>query len=78
MTGRPGWGEDRQGSGGLLRHHAIAQTSTYTKSDNCVEVADEIPGKVLVRDSKDRDGVILHFSPAAWVELVEFSKCQSL
>ncbi|MEV6691391.1 DUF397 domain-containing protein [Micromonospora sp. NPDC051196] len=33
---------------------------------NCVEVADNLPGMVLVRDSKDRPGPALTFTPAAW------------
>ncbi|MFI5485793.1 DUF397 domain-containing protein [Micromonospora echinaurantiaca] len=33
---------------------------------NCVEVADNLPGRVLVRDSKDRDGGTLAFAPGAW------------
>ncbi|MFC0004203.1 DUF397 domain-containing protein [Micromonospora siamensis] len=33
---------------------------------NCVEVADNLPGMVLVRDSKDRSGPTLTFTPAAW------------
>ena len=33
---------------------------------NCVEVADSLPGRVLVRDSKDRDGGTLTFSAGAW------------
>ncbi|MET8255963.1 DUF397 domain-containing protein [Micromonospora sp. NPDC005553] len=33
---------------------------------NCVEVADNLPGVVLVRDSKDRSGPVLTFAPAAW------------
>lgn len=33
---------------------------------NCVEVADNLPGVVLVRDSKDRAGGMLTFAPAAW------------
>lgn len=40
-----------------------------TRSDdqgNCVEVADNLPGVVLVRDSKDRSGPTLTFRPAAW------------
>jgi hypothetical protein len=32
----------------------------------CIEVADNLPGRVLVRDSKDRDGGALTFAPAAW------------
>jgi len=43
-----------------------------TKSDTgaCVEVADNIPGRVYVRDTKDRDGVTLEFGPSAWSAFV--------
>ncbi|MFI5929554.1 DUF397 domain-containing protein [Micromonospora sp. NPDC051543] len=33
---------------------------------NCVEVADNLPGVVGVRDSKDADGPTLVFEPARW------------
>ncbi|GAA2184973.1 DUF397 domain-containing protein [Micromonospora lupini] len=33
---------------------------------NCVEVADDLPGVVGVRDSKDPAGPALTFGPAAW------------
>ncbi|WP_422734904.1 DUF397 domain-containing protein [Micromonospora sp. WMMD558] len=33
---------------------------------NCVEVADNLPGMVAVRDSKDPAGPALTFPPAAW------------
>jgi hypothetical protein len=33
---------------------------------DCVEVADNLPHVVAVRDSKDRDGGTLLFAPAAW------------
>ncbi|MET8310414.1 MULTISPECIES: DUF397 domain-containing protein [unclassified Micromonospora] len=33
---------------------------------NCVEVADNLPGVVGVRDSKDPTGPALTFTPAAW------------
>ncbi|WP_433345742.1 DUF397 domain-containing protein [Micromonospora sp. CA-111912] len=33
---------------------------------NCIEVADNLPGIVGVRDSKDPAGTALSFSPAAW------------
>lgn len=44
------------------------RTSTRSSSNGgaCVEVADNLPGVVLVRDTKDRDGGTLTFSPAAW------------
>ncbi|MGC5017327.1 DUF397 domain-containing protein [Micromonospora sp. DT47] len=32
----------------------------------CVEVADNLPGIVAVRDSKDPDGPALTFTPPAW------------
>jgi Domain of unknown function (DUF397) len=42
--------------------------STYTGSNggNCVEVADNLPGIVAVRDSKDPDGPKLLFAPEEW------------
>lgn len=51
-----------------------ARWRTATRSSNnggdCVEVADNLPGRVLVRDSKDRDGGTLTFAPAAWTSFV--------
>lgn len=41
-------------------------TRSGTNQGNCVEVADNLPGRVLVRDSKDRSGPALTFGPAAW------------
>jgi hypothetical protein len=45
-----------------------------TRSGNggasCVEVADNLPGVVLVRDSKDRSGPTLSFDPVAWSRFV--------
>ncbi|NGM12128.1 DUF397 domain-containing protein [Verrucosispora sioxanthis] len=41
-------------------------TRSSNNGGNCVEVADNLPGRVLVRDSKDRTGGILAFTPAAW------------
>ncbi|ASW54905.1 DUF397 domain-containing protein [Plantactinospora sp. KBS50] len=40
----------------------------------CVEVADNLPGVVLVRDSKDRDGGTLTLRPAPWQGFVELAK----
>ncbi|MEU7839745.1 DUF397 domain-containing protein [Micromonospora sp. NPDC049114] len=51
-----------------------ARWRTSTRSSNnggdCVEVADNLPGRVLVRDSKDRDGGTLIFAPTAWASFV--------
>ncbi|WJK43938.1 DUF397 domain-containing protein [Solwaraspora sp. WMMA2056] len=41
---------------------------------NCIEVADNLPGRVLVRDTKDRDGGTLTFGSAAWSAFVELTK----
>jgi Domain of unknown function (DUF397) len=42
--------------------------SSYSGSNGggCVEVADNLPGIVAVRDSKDPDGPKLVFSPDEW------------
>ncbi|MEV4629195.1 DUF397 domain-containing protein [Micromonospora sp. NPDC049523] len=49
-----------------------------TRSSNnggaCVEVADNLPGRVLVRDTKDRDGGTLSFNPDAWRAFVSLAK----
>ncbi|NLU80174.1 DUF397 domain-containing protein [Micromonospora sp. HNM0581] len=41
-------------------------TRSSTNGGNCVEVADNLPGLVAVRDSKERGGAVLTFGPAAW------------
>lgn len=48
-------------------------TSSYTGTENCVEVADGDPTEVLVRDTKNRGGAILRLSPGSWTEFVQFS-----
>ncbi|MGV9213965.1 DUF397 domain-containing protein [Micromonospora sp. RB23] len=47
---------------------AVWRKSTRSGSGggNCVEVADDLPGIVGVRDSKDSDGPALVFGPASW------------
>ncbi|MFC8846044.1 MULTISPECIES: DUF397 domain-containing protein [unclassified Micromonospora] len=40
----------------------------------CVEVADNLPGVVLVRDTKDRDGGTLTFAPDTWAGFVSLAK----
>ncbi|MFI6162638.1 DUF397 domain-containing protein [Micromonospora haikouensis] len=40
----------------------------------CVEVADNMPGIVLVRDTKDRDGGTLSFTPDTWQSFVNLAK----
>ncbi|MFB8206154.1 DUF397 domain-containing protein [Kitasatospora purpeofusca] len=49
--------------------------SSYSGAEGgeCVEVA-EATSTVLVRDSKDKSGPSLTFSPAAWEAFVEFAQ----
>ncbi|MFJ4792340.1 MULTISPECIES: DUF397 domain-containing protein [Streptomycetaceae] len=49
--------------------------SSYSSGEGgeCVEVA-EATSAVLVRDSKDKSGPSLTFSPAAWEAFVEFAQ----
>ncbi|MFI7069573.1 DUF397 domain-containing protein [Micromonospora sediminicola] len=55
-----------------------AQWRKSTKSGNnggaCVEVADNLPGRVFVRDTKDREGGTLTFPPSAWASFVNLAK----
>jgi hypothetical protein len=41
-------------------------TRSGNGGDTCVEVADNLPDRVLVRDSTDRQGPVLTFTPDAW------------
>ena len=48
---------------------AAWRTSSYTNNGGaCVEVADNQPGIVAIRDSKDRNGPILLLTPIQWRE----------
>lgn len=49
-------------------------TRSSANQGNCVEVADNVPGRVLVRDSKDRSGPVLTFGRQAWRGFVELAK----
>ncbi|WP_030624847.1 DUF397 domain-containing protein [Streptomyces sclerotialus] len=46
------------------------KSSRSQASDNCVEVADDFPGVVPVRDSKDPSGPVVVFGAAAWTTFV--------
>ncbi|MEU1810270.1 DUF397 domain-containing protein [Micromonospora sp. WMMD1076] len=52
------------------------RTATYssTNGGSCVEVADNLAGVVLIRDTKDRAGGTLAFGPAAWQGFVDLAK----
>jgi hypothetical protein len=45
--------------------HAVWRKSTLSHTNGCVEVA-FVNGEVAVRDSKDRGGPVLHFTPREW------------
>ena len=56
--------------------HPSWRKSTRSGGDDesCVEVADNLPGVVLVRDTKDRDDGILHVDAASWRSFVDLAK----
>lgn len=49
--------------------------SSYSadNSGNCVEISDH-DSRVLVRDTKDRQGPLLRFSPTAWRRFADHVK----
>lgn len=55
-----------------------AQWRKSSRSGNnggsCVEVADNLPGVVLVRDTKDREGGTLDFTSRTWQSFVNLAK----
>ena len=54
---------------------AIRRKSTRSGTQgDCVEVADNLPGVVGVRDSKDRQGPALTFTPSSWAAFVAYAK----
>ncbi|PSK61902.1 hypothetical protein B0E53_06200 [Micromonospora sp. MH33] len=49
-------------------------TRSGSNGGSCVEVADNLPGVVGVRDSKDPAGPVLTFTPQTWRAFVTFAK----
>ncbi|MFF4289753.1 DUF397 domain-containing protein [Streptomyces sp. NPDC001633] len=54
------------------RRGTVWRKSSYSDGgdDNCIEVADGLPGTVPVRDSKNPDGPVLRISAAAWSSFI--------
>jgi hypothetical protein len=52
-------------------------TRSSGNGGSCVEVADNLPCVVLVRDTKDRAGGTLVFDPEAWRSFVSACKHES-
>ncbi|MGC5028302.1 DUF397 domain-containing protein [Micromonospora sp. DT229] len=53
---------------------ATWRKSSRSASGECVEVADNLPGVIGVRDSKDITGPVLTFDPATWRRFIAFTK----
>jgi hypothetical protein len=51
---------------------AAWRKSSYSGNNggNCVEVASNLPGIIAVRDSKDREGPVLTFTPDEWIAFI--------
>nr|MDT0657279.1 DUF397 domain-containing protein [Micromonospora sp. DSM 115978] len=49
-------------------------TRSNTSSGECVEVATNLPGRVLIRDSKDPHGATLTFPPTVWTTFLTHTK----
>ncbi|MFI6008695.1 DUF397 domain-containing protein [Streptomyces sp. NPDC051243] len=49
------------------------RTSSYTETQNCVEVADNDPEHVLVRDTKARGRGVLAVQRSSWAAFVEYA-----
>ena len=54
----------------LTGAHWRKSTRSGGNGGDCVEVADNLPGVVAVRDSKDPHGPTLTFTPTAWTSFI--------
>jgi hypothetical protein len=55
----------------LTGAHWHKSTRSGGNGGDCVEVAANLPGIVAVRDSKDRDGGTLVFTPSEWTAFLD-------
>ncbi|QGN46120.1 DUF397 domain-containing protein [Micromonospora sp. WMMD558] len=53
---------------------ATWRKSSRSGNSECVEVADNLPGVVGVRDSKDPAGPVLTFTPQTWRTFIARAK----
>jgi Domain of unknown function (DUF397) len=47
------------------------RVSSFCNFGNCVEVGQALDGSVVVRDSKDADGLLLAFTREEWLAFVQ-------
>ncbi|MEW2428275.1 DUF397 domain-containing protein [Micromonospora sp. NPDC047644] len=58
----------------LTGAHWRKSTRSGSNGGECVEFADNLPGIVAVRDSKDPHGPALTFSPTAWASFMRSTR----
>lgn len=58
---------------------ALWRKSTFSgNGGNCVEVGTDAGARVLVRDTKDRQGAVLEFAAEPWERFVALAKAGGL
>jgi hypothetical protein len=58
---------------------AVWRTSSHSTQDgNCIEIGMALPGRIAVRDSKNRRGAGLVFAPGQWQRFVDRLKTATL
>lgn len=61
-----------EGGAAVDLSRAVWRKSTRSNGpSDCVEVADNLPGVVALRDSKDQAGPVLAYTPDGWRTFVE-------